>query len=79
MLENTETEKDNPGKVATYDTQGEVKQDKNTTQYVLGRHYAQTYTNSVNKTNQKHVPIRCFLIIAIPVRTPIFSFIDHVD
>ena len=39
---------DNPEKLATYGTQGEEKQNKNT--IAVGHHYAQTNTNNVNKT-----------------------------
>jgi hypothetical protein len=31
---------DNPEKLAAYNTQDEEKQNKNTTQYVFGHHYA---------------------------------------
>ena len=40
----------NPEKMATYGTQGEEKQNKNTTQHCVGHHYTQTNTNNVNKT-----------------------------
>ena len=39
----------NQEKLATYGSQDEDEQNKNTTQYVLD-HYTQTNTNNVNKT-----------------------------
>ena len=40
---------DNPEKLATQGKQDAVKQNKNNLIYV-GDHYAQTYTNNINKT-----------------------------
>jgi hypothetical protein len=41
---------DNPEKLATYGSQDEEKQNRNTTQYCVGHHYTQANTNNVNKT-----------------------------
>ena len=42
---------DTPEKLAIMQgTHGEEKQNKNTTQLCVGRHYAQTNTNNINKT-----------------------------
>ena len=40
----------NPEKLATQGTQDENKLNRNTTQYVLGHHYAQANTTNLDKT-----------------------------
>ena len=49
---------DNPEKLATYCTQAEDKQNKNTTQHVFGHHYPQTNTTNANKTRVLLQPTR---------------------
>ena len=57
---------DNPENLATQGTQGEDKQNKNTTQCV-GHQYTQTNTNNVNKTC-----LLCFTNVRIQISIKLF-------
>ena len=52
MLKNNEgqSQMDNPGKLATQDTQGEEEQSKKHNTICVGHHFAQTNTTDPNKT-----------------------------